>query len=249
MLYEMSCDIYYNGERYPIVIAERELTIPLENYGMRPGYVGFHRRYICSLEITDGLYVNKLTFCETNDRYLPIDGVPPHLLTRMQGPRLFSKPRPYAYYFGLRMKLPYSGKLLLGKPVSAQAFLHGGEEWPWNADRLYELQLDNGDLVSVADRSDVASQMREAIHKCRPSADAGGWDEWCTLEEPALPDALYLALEPLQIPLWWLYMAPAEGTDEQQVRDSMRAACQQRQQEEANRLKQLLEQYDFLIHL
>lgn len=68
-------------------------------------------------------------------------------------------------YCNLNYRVPYTGRLLVGRGFLSKYYIHMGYRKPWSYRKLKELVFEKGVLVKVLDQSRVATQLRKKFKK------------------------------------------------------------------------------------
>ena len=102
------------------------------------------------------LYVN------SKDSYYPeINGVLPLNADKNSKERF--KYMGHHYYKGINIKIPYTGKIVVGKDFLQEYYIHMGYQRAWSYKVLKEFSFEDGVLVDVVDHSDMAKKLRQQI--------------------------------------------------------------------------------------
>ena len=154
----------YRGWEYTIVAQSDSLDIHPTLFGIVPKaatsacWSGFW----CVYDIRkDGIYLKDLYVCSKDDLYPTINGKKP--ATCADGSE-------WSYmghhlYCNLNYRVPYTGRLLVGRGFLSKYYIHMGYQKPWSYRKLKELIFEEGVLVEVIDQSRVAAQLRRKIKK------------------------------------------------------------------------------------
>ena len=150
-------DLYqYGGAVYTIVARRGDMPFHPSEYGITPKPVctACWRGYWCVYNITEeGVFLEELYIHSGDDTYPPIAGVLPEEETYMGHHR----------YGGLHLRLPFTGRVLIGKDFLRQYYIHMGYQRPWAYETLIELVFKDGKLVETKDESLTAAVLRETI--------------------------------------------------------------------------------------
>ena len=103
------------------------------------------------------MYINS-----KDDHYPEIEGVKP---LSNENDEEFFEYMGHHLYKGLNIKVPYSGKILVGDEFLHEYYIHMGYQRAWAYKVLTELIFENGVLVETNDQSQVAAELREKISK------------------------------------------------------------------------------------
>lgn len=152
----------YDGVCYNIVRIDEPLNFSPEAYGITPeaACTACWNGFWCRYNITDeGIFLEDLYIHSKDEVYPEINGVAP--CTEGDG-----KPLTYfghRLYKGLNLRIPYSGKILVGTEFLPKYYIHGGYQRPWAYNVLTEFILEKGVLAEKKDHSHLAAAMREQI--------------------------------------------------------------------------------------
>lgn len=152
--------------------------------GVHPGAFGItpHRNstacwagYWCVYEITDaGIFLKDLFVFNRKGHYPDINGIsvsrePDGTLQDYMG---------HAVYQNLNIKLPYTGKILVGRDFLDEYYIHMGHQRAFAYKTLVELVFEGGTLVQTNDQSQVAEALRQCIKEGRPRKEASAERLW-----------------------------------------------------------------------
>jgi len=113
-------------------------------------YRGFYSTY----ELTkDALYLRKFTLRERNNRYLPIDGSEPEIQNHQ------------ATYQNMNIKVPFTGKIRLGKYFIRDLYIHMGFQKPSAFKTVLDITIKEGKVTAIVDRSIEMKQKRGDFKK------------------------------------------------------------------------------------
>jgi hypothetical protein len=156
----------YDGEFYELVGMEGpELFHPSE-LGMVPEmlhtacYAGFY----CTFELTeDALKLRGLTLREKDSNYVTIAGNKP-IIEEYQ-----------ASYENLDMTIPFTGYIRLAKDFIDELYVHMGFQAPSSYRTVMDIQIDDGRVVKIMDRSKEMEEIRN-----NPEKEERGISEFVT---------------------------------------------------------------------
>lgn len=161
---QMGGTFKYRGIDYSVVAMSNPLVFDPKEYGITPTAVGSAcwAGFWCEYNITEeGIYLDNLYIHSMNDYYPEIAGVSPWLnekkgkYVEYMGHRL---------YKGINIKMPYTGKLLVGSELMPKYYIHMGYQRAWAYKVLTEFVFEDGVLLEVNDQSQVAAKIRERIN-------------------------------------------------------------------------------------
>ena len=167
--------VRYEGVEYEIVgIAGDGLFHPFD-HGLAP--VPLHtacwRGFICTYEVADcALLLRHLVVGvdRTQDRR-PIGEVTPPIDGVVAD---FDDREHVVHYKGMHLPVPFTGGLLLGEGFISDLYVHMGFHPAWKYERVVELVVEDGAVVSASDRSAAMAKLRAEITAGdRPDPDAG----------------------------------------------------------------------------
>ena len=146
-----------DGDTWSLVACSGELVHPRQ-FGMAP--VAMHgactRGWYCAFEIDDiHLVLRALTLRCEDDRYLPLAGAAPRIDRRAR----------VASYEDLALRVRYSGRLRVG----LGALQPRGARTPASYRRLLDIDLDEGRIERILDRSAPAMPTRHGARDALPA--------------------------------------------------------------------------------
>ena len=146
--------------RYALVAKSAPIPFSPAEHGLWPSSTSTccWRGYFCTYEITreQGLLLSDLFIHTLDGKYPPLCGVTPD--ARESDSYMGHTP-----YRKLKMKIDYTGRLLLGDKFLSKYYVHMGYQAPWAYEELTELVFQNGELVEVNDQSQMARTLREQL--------------------------------------------------------------------------------------
>ncbi len=151
----------FDGKEYTMIAMNEPIGFNPRQYGLTPRHTctACWRGYFCVYNIMqDGIYLNELYI--NSDEYPAIEGVMP--MVDSEGNEF--KYMGHRQYKGLNIKLPYTGKILVGDGFMVGYYIHQGYQRPWAYENLRELIFENGELVKSNDLNEVAAKMREMVN-------------------------------------------------------------------------------------
>ena len=135
--------------------------------------------YWCDFDISDALYLEKLSIYCPDGKYpdicgrslsIPVDKDLDPEYEKVFG-KIWKNETGYKYYENMHLRIPFTGKLLAGTDFIWDYYIHMGYQRPYAYEKLYEFEFADGKLVKTTDLSDKAAEMREQISKL-------GWEEF-----------------------------------------------------------------------
>ena len=171
MTAQISDSFNYLGESYAIVaISENRKLFDPEEYGLHPDFIETccWAGYWCEFEISDALYLQRLfVHCD--------DGNYPDICGRSISEQLGSRQEQsvaasfrfgdsgYQLYENMNMKIPYTGKILVGSGFISRYYIHMGYQRAYAYEKLLEFEFEDGNLKKISDLSDKAEEIRKKI--------------------------------------------------------------------------------------
>ena len=167
----------YENKTFTVVEMSSARLFNPRNFGMEPhsNSSACWRGYWCEYAITDDeLLLKNFHMFNRNDDYPPLNGVevsPPEYL-EFEGPRSNKNGAEkirildhcgHRIYRDVNMRIPYTGKILLGADFMREYYVHMGIQSSWAYRQLTELVFVEGLLLESNDLSYIAKAQREAI--------------------------------------------------------------------------------------
>ena len=115
----------YKGKEYNIVARRGTVGIHPMQYGIEPKMAGTAcwNGYWCVYNITDdGIYLEELYVNAKDGHYPPIEGVRPDEKQTYMG---------HHRYKGLHIRVPFTGRILMGDGFLHEYYIHMGYQRPW----------------------------------------------------------------------------------------------------------------------
>ena len=150
----------FNGKLYRLLDADNAFSFHPTEFGIVPQYTctACYRGYWCAYRVTDdGIFLDELYVNSRSGEYPDIGGVEVSHDER-EIEMLYMG---HHVYKGLEMRVPFTGRLLLGDRFMDEEFLYMGYTEPWKYEHLVELRLDDGRMTECIDQSDMAAMMRK----------------------------------------------------------------------------------------
>ena len=163
----------YKKSEYNIVAISNPLEFNPQQYGITPKACcsGCWAGYWCEYEISDkGIVLTNLYINSKDSNYPEINGVRP-LSADKKTKEQFTYMGHHKYK-GINIKIPYTGKIVVGKDFLQQYYIHMGYQRAWSYETLREFIFDGGSIVDVVDHSDMAKMLRKQIDE-----DSDFWDK------------------------------------------------------------------------
>lgn len=176
----------FDGNDYTIVAKSAPIMFNPRDYGITPKSrcTACWSGYWCVYNIKqDGIYLEDLYINSSDNNYPEILGVKPEPekeqtvkitsdVTSAEKKRLTKIikeiNRPYFghhLYKGINIKMPYTGKILVGNGFISNYYIHMGYQRPWAYKNLIELVFVDGELVEKNDQSEIAKYLRGKIEQ------------------------------------------------------------------------------------
>lgn len=154
----------YKKNEYSIVAISNPLKFKPEDYGITPEpvctacWAGFWCEYHISEKgiVLENLYVNS-----KDDYYPEINGVSPAAGEKCS--KKYIEYMGHHCYRGVNIKIPYTGKIVVGKDFMREYYIHMGYQRAWSYKVLKEFVFKDGVLLDVIDHSKVAEDLRQKI--------------------------------------------------------------------------------------
>lgn len=189
MTAQISDKFRYKDDIYSIVAMSSAISFSPTAYGIKPDFVctacwrGYWCEYVITKEsvILDNLYINS-----HDGKYPAINGVEAHDADLMG----------HHAYEGLNLKIPHSGKILIGKDFIQKYYIHMGYQRAWSYQTLVELVFENGILTEENDYSELAAEIRS---KCDSEDEHGNDISDCVTR--LVKDCLSSDID---TKVWWL---------------------------------------------
>lgn len=150
----------YKQRQYNIVAISNPLEFSPQQYGITPeaNCTACWAGYWCEYEISDKGIILESFYVNSKDDYYPeINGVLP------LGKDKDFECMGHHYYKGVNIKMPYTGKIVVGKDFMNEYYIHMGYQRAWSYKELKELVFKDGVLIEVVDHSAVAAELRKQI--------------------------------------------------------------------------------------
>lgn len=150
----------YKKEDYDLVAMSKPLSFKPEDYGIIPEgldtacWAGFWCEYSISEE---GIFLKNFYVNSKDGNYPEINGVTP---VKKKLEILYGR---YQLYKDVNLKIPYTGRILIGKDFLREYYIHMGYQRAWAYKVLKELIFQEGILVEEISHSRKAKELREQI--------------------------------------------------------------------------------------
>lgn len=154
----------YKKREYNIVAISNPLEFKPEDYGITPeSYcTACWAGYWCEYEISDeGIVLENFYINSKDDFYPEINGVLPLSAGKKSKDRF--RYMGHHLYKGVNIKMPYTGKIVVGKDFMREYYIHMGYQRAWAYKELKEFVFEEGVLLDVIDHSSVAEELRKQI--------------------------------------------------------------------------------------
>ncbi len=175
MTAQISDTFTYQGSDYSIVAlsSEQGLFDP-EDYGLHPNaietccWAGFW----CEFEISDALYLQRLAVHCGDGNYPDICGRSVSIRSGVSSEQNIAAAyrfgdTGYRFYENIKLKIPYTGKILAGSGFIHQYYIHMGFQRAYAYRKLLEFEFEDGILIRTTDLSDQAGEYRKKIDDVR----------------------------------------------------------------------------------
>ena len=145
----------FNGEEYSLVGMNGEGLFEPEDFEMIPmmASTACYRGYVMTYDCVDRVMILDEMLIRT-DQVVPINGVAPMQFDTGKF-RIFSH-----RYEKLRLKTRFTGSLLLGKDFIDSLYVHMGFQKATAFRTVIEVQIQDGDIISICDLSDKIEELR-----------------------------------------------------------------------------------------
>lgn len=163
MTAQMGDRFKFDGKDYTIVALSERIRFNPKDYGIMPEAVctACWNGFWCVFNIKDeGIFLEGLYINSKDGNYPPINGVKP--MSGDENGIEFSY-LGHHLYKGINLKIPYTGKLLVGGDFIPEYYIHMGYQRACGYRELVELVFKDGMLVETNDQSKIAAQIREGI--------------------------------------------------------------------------------------
>lgn len=153
----------YKESQYTIVAMKEKLTFDPKAYGITPesACTACWRGFWCIYDITDdGIFVEDLFINSKDDYYPEINGISPLYADDMRSKHFYMG---HHLYRGLHIRVPYTGKILVGDGFISKYYIHMGFQRAWSYKELVELVFEDGYLIEINDQSHIAAALRKDI--------------------------------------------------------------------------------------
>lgn len=154
----------YKRNEYSIVAISHPLEFKPENYGITPEFfsTACWAGFWCEYRISEKGIVLENLFVNSKDDYYPIiNGVSP--VVGKEGSKKYFEYMGHHCYRGVNIKMPYTGKIVVGKDFMQEYYIHMGYQRAWSYKVLKEFVFKEGVLREVVDHSKVAEDLRKRI--------------------------------------------------------------------------------------
>src|SRR5262245_7836915 len=106
MTAQINDTFFYRGEEYNIAAIQGQRLLKPQDFGMEPEalHTACWRGYYCEYKLEGGeFFLAQMTMLEKDNNYVPIQDISPEIKDHE------------ATYKGLRVKVPFTGRMLLAK--------------------------------------------------------------------------------------------------------------------------------------
>ena len=170
MTAQISDEFTYQGKSYKIVaISENRKLFDPEEYGLHPDAIATNcwDGYWCEFEITDALYLQKLFIHCDDEKYPDICGRNieiPYSIMQIPSSSLVFDNTGYMVYDNMNLKIPYTGKILVGSGFIHKYYIHMGYQRAYAYEKLLEFEFEGGNLINTSDLSAKAEEFRKMMN-------------------------------------------------------------------------------------
>lgn len=168
---------FWNNQEYTVVALSAPMNFKPQNSGLDPQIrcTACWRGYWCEYNITDdGLFLQNLYMNNSEGNYPDLNGVSVSPVSYHEVIRLDLKRKTetiaqaedymgHRKYEDIMMRIPYTGKILVGRKFLSRYYIHMGFHRSWAYEELREFVFENGYLKGTLDHSDMAQKIREEI--------------------------------------------------------------------------------------
>lgn len=153
--------VHYEGEEWTLASFSGPELFDPSPFGFRfaPMLSCCWRGFLCGYRIAEG--------CLTLEQFKVVanQGPLPELLGK--APTLSTEPHPMfqATYADLGHPIDYSGTLLLTRDFVRELYVHMGLHPAWKYRHVVEVELHQGRVITIVDRSSQMAEMRERLAK------------------------------------------------------------------------------------
>ena len=150
------------GNDYTIVTRSDPMPFHPSEYGIVPeaACTACWSGFWCVYNITDdGIFLEDLFVNSRDDHYPAINGILPD---QQEENNVFTY-MGHHRYGGLNIKIPYTGKILVGSEFLHEYYIHAGYQKPWAYKKLVEIVFKDGKLVETNDQSRIAAKLRKKM--------------------------------------------------------------------------------------
>lgn len=170
---------FWNKKEYTVVALSAPMNFKPQNYGLEPQSccTACWRGYWCEYNITDtGLFLQNFYMYNREGNYPDLNGVSVSPVSYHEGIRLDLKRKTettvqvedymgHRKYEDVMMRIPYTGRILVGRKFLSQYYIHMGFQRSWAYEELREFIFENGYLIEAFDHSDMAQNIRKEIER------------------------------------------------------------------------------------
>ena len=149
--------IVYCGKKYTYIKSSNDFGFNPEDFGVKPmsfitsNWRGFFCDYL--VDCNEGmLYLEKLTISGGSKK-----------LTALLGRYRTGSSNYGNVYDGIKIKMKYTGKLLLGREFINKYYVHGGFQESFAYKKVIELIFSEGKMIEAIDHSDYVEKHRDKL--------------------------------------------------------------------------------------
>lgn len=165
----------FENEEYAILAYSDENYFVPQSYGLEPHAIATccYRGYFSEYAVEDEEFLLKNLYIYNRDgAYPPLNGVEPEPreyyednLRRKKKREKIQIPKHMGHrvYRNICLRVPYTGKILIGKDFIREYYIHMGFQRAWSYRKLAELTVDEGLLMASRDVSGYAEEKRREM--------------------------------------------------------------------------------------
>ncbi len=163
----------FNGEEYSLVGMNGEGLFEPADFEMIPmmASTACYRGYVMTYDCVERMMILDEMLIRTED-VVPINGVEPEQFET-------SKHKVFSHrYENLRLKTNFTGSLLLAKDFIDSLYVHMGFQKPTSFRTVIEVQIQDGDIISISDLSDRIEELRMWGRTSTMTHESEDVDQW-----------------------------------------------------------------------
>ncbi|MFW9849136.1 MAG: hypothetical protein ACFFF4_08345 [Candidatus Thorarchaeota archaeon] len=161
----------YEGEKYSLVGMDGEGLFTAEEFGLKliAASTACWRGHVMKYDCIDGILVLNGMDIRTQEEPPAINNIKARSLESESGYSMFSHS-----YENLNLKTRFTGSILLAKDFIESMYVHMGFQRPMAFRTVLEIQVQDGDIISVSDLSEKMEELRQrdSSKGARPETDS-----------------------------------------------------------------------------